>query len=318
MATGRAGLQLTSGGTKVESGDAQPASQEAGPLFRAGPFKFDVKIKPETPKVGENRLIIDLRDQEGNPLSNAQIKAVAEMPAMGAMPAMQAPAQFKEVEPGQYVGAFELSMSGEWPISIQIEKGGMGSQRITFDMATGRPGLQLVSGAAVEDGGGMQAMHAEELPANAVMVDSHRRQLIGVETGKVAYRDLTRTIRAVGQVVYEETKLSEVNLRFNGWVGELRADYVGKDVKRGDVLFTVYGPELLAAQREYLEVLASRSGQPNGLIESARKRLLLFQMTPSQIEELEERGEPLDYVPITAPRSDRFGQYGRNDPDAYR
>jgi Cu(I)/Ag(I) efflux system membrane fusion protein len=146
-------------------------------------------------------------------------------------------------------------------------------------------------------------MQAEEIPANAIMVDSRRRQLIGVETGEVAHQDLTRIIRAVGQVIYDETRLSDVSLRFNGWIGELKADYVGKHVKKGDVLFTVYGPELLAAQREYLEVLRSRSGQSNELIDAARKRLLLFDMTPSQIEELEERGEPVDYVPILAPRS---------------
>ncbi|MBA2492204.1 MAG: efflux RND transporter periplasmic adaptor subunit [Gammaproteobacteria bacterium] len=304
MATGRPGLQLASGGVKVMSAGemSQDAAGASGakPTYRAGPFKFDVTIAPETPRVGENRLIIDLRDSQGKPVSGAQIKAVAEMPAMGAMPPMQAPADFNETEPGRYLGAFALSMSGEWPLSVQIRKGGMGSQRISFDMATGRQGLQVVAGAGAAGQGGMQSM--QEVPANAIRVDSRRRQLIGVETSKVAYRDLTRTIRAVGQVVYDETKLSEVTLRFNGWIGELKADYVGKDVRKGDVLFTVYGPELLAAQQQYLEVLRGRFGQGSRLVEAARKRLLLWDMAPSQIEELEQRGEPLDYVPITAPR----------------
>jgi Cu(I)/Ag(I) efflux system membrane fusion protein len=303
LATGRPGLQLTSGGTRVQSGARGNTSQDAGPMYRAGPFKLDVAIDPKTPQVGKNDLTISLRDQEGNAVFGAQVRAVAEMPAMGAMPAMQAQANFEEAAPGEYVGALELSMSGEWPLSIEIQKARIGSQRVTFDMATGRPGLQVVSGAVAEGEGGMQSMQMEEAPPDTIMVDSQRRQLIGVELGEVAHRDFTRTIRAVGRVIYDERRLSDISLRFDAWIGELHADYVGEPVEKGEVLFRVYGPELLAAQREYLEVLQSRSGQMNGLTDAARKRLLLFDMTPSQIEELESRGEPLDYVPILAPRS---------------
>jgi Cu(I)/Ag(I) efflux system membrane fusion protein len=307
MATGRPGLQLTSGGTKLKSAGSQAASTGGmstdAPRYRAGQFKFDVEVEPETPKVGENRLIIDLQDQEGNPISDAQVKAVAEMPAMGAMPAMQAQADIEETAPGEYVGTFDLSMSGEWPLSIEIQKKGMHGQRVTFDMATGRPGLQIVSGAVAEGQSGMQAMQMEEAPPGSIMVDSQRRQLIGVATGEVAYQDFTRTIRAVGLVTYDERRLSDVNLRFDAWIGALYADYVGEHVSKGEALFTVYGPDLLAAQREYLEVLKSRSDQTTGLVEAARKRLLLFDMTATQIKELESRGEPLDYVPILAPRS---------------
>jgi Cu(I)/Ag(I) efflux system membrane fusion protein len=222
------------------------------------------------------------------------------MPAMGAMLAMQAPAIFDEAAPGRYVGTFKLAIGGAWPLSVQIKKEGIGSQKISFDMATGRPGLQLVSGAVAEAQTGRQV---EPAPPGTIVVDSHRRQLIGVTIGKASYRHLTRDIRAVGQVVYNEPKLSDVTLRFNAWIGELYANYVGKHVKQGDVLFTVYGPELLAAQQQYLEVLRSRSDLSDGLIQAARKRLLLWDMTPSQIDELERRGEPLDYVPILAPRS---------------
>ncbi|MGH8502921.1 MAG: efflux RND transporter periplasmic adaptor subunit [Gammaproteobacteria bacterium] len=309
MATGRPGLQLVSGGVKIAQAGEDHTSQDAAeadagkPTYRAGSFKLSVDLEPRTPRVGKNELTISLRDNQGNPVSDARIRAIAEMPAMGAMPAMQAQASVEETSPGEYVGAFGLSMSGEWPLSIEIQKEGMGSQRVTFDMATGRPGLQVVSGAVAEGQNGMQSMQMEEAPPGTIMVDSQRRQLIGVETGEVEYRDLVRDIRAVGRVIYDETRLSDVNLRFDAWVGELMADYVGKSVKQGEALFTVYGPELLAAQREYLEVLRSRSGQTSGLTEAARKRLLLFDMTLSQIEELESRGEPLDYVPILAPRS---------------
>lgn len=298
MATGRPGLELTSGGVKVESAGMDTNNDE--PKYRAGPFKFDVAVEPKTPQVGANRVVISLDDEKGEPITGAKVHATATMSAMGAMGAMQAAADFEETSPGRYVGVFNLAMSGEWPLSVQIQKAGIGSQTISFDMATGRGGLQLVSGAVAEGQSGMQA---EPAPPGTIMVDSHRRQLIGVKVGKVAYRDLTRSIRAVGQVVYDEPKLSDVTLRFNAWIGELEADYVGKHVKQGEVLFTVYGPELLAAQQQYLEILKSRSGLSDGLIDAARKRLLLWDMTPDQIDELEQRGEPLDYVPIMAPRS---------------
>jgi membrane fusion protein, copper/silver efflux system len=298
MATGRPGLELTSGGTMVQSAGADTDSGE--PKYHSGPFNLDVTVEPKAPQVGKNRLVISLNDEDGKSIARAKIHAQATMPAMGAMGAMQAPVTFKETAPGRYAGTFQLPMSGSWPLSIQIQKEGMGSQTISFDMATGRPGLQIISGAVAADHLGMQAAPT---PPGTIMVDSHRRQLIGVKIGKVTYRDLTRRIRAVGQVVYNESKLSDVTLRFEAWIGELYADYVGKHVKQGDVLFTVYGPELLAAQQQYLEVLKSRSGLTDGLIDAARKRLLLWDMTPAQIDELERRGEPLDYVPIMAPRS---------------
>ena len=92
-------------------------------------------------------------------------------------------------------------------------------------------------------------------------------------------------------------------MRFDAWVGDLKADFVGKEVRRGDMLFSVYSPELLAAQLEYLELLKRRRGRADSFIKAAQKRLLLWDMTSGQIKQLAERGEPLDYVPIMAPRS---------------
>jgi Cu(I)/Ag(I) efflux system membrane fusion protein len=134
-------------------------------------------------------------------------------------------------------------------------------------------------------------------------VDSRRRQLIGVETAEAAIRDLMRSIRAVGQVTYDERLFSQVTLKFDGFIGEVYADYVGTRVEEGQVLFTVYSPDLLAAQREYLEVYARRANTAGSLLEAARQRLLLWDMPPETIEQLEKSGEPQPYVPIRALRS---------------
>jgi Cu(I)/Ag(I) efflux system membrane fusion protein len=112
-------------------------------------------------------------------------------------------------------------------------------------------------------------------------------------------------IRAVGEVTFDERLLSQVALKFDGYIGDLKADYVGTEVTKNQVLFTVYSPELLAAQQEYLETLKRRPtpGDQNGLLGAARQRLALWDMSTQEIKALEQRGEPQDYVPIYAPRS---------------
>jgi len=304
MATGRMGLQLSSGGTRLPSasGSSQPmvnAGDEVLP-YRSGPYQLDVRVQPETPQVGENTLTIRLHAEDGKPLNSASIRAVAEMPAMGTMPAMQAPAEMREVEPGVYRGGFDLSMEGSWPLSLAIQAPGLPERRVSFDLATGRKGLQVASGASQADSA--SAME-EEAPPGTVTLDPARRQLIGVKTAKAQASNLTRTIRAVGRVTYDETRLADVSLKFDAWIGELFVDYVGAPVKQGQKLFTVYGPELLAAQQEYLELKAraGRSDATGTLLAAARKRLALWDMTVTEIQALERRGTPFDYVAIHAP-----------------
>jgi membrane fusion protein, copper/silver efflux system len=75
-------------------------------------------------------------------------------------------------------------------------------------------------------------------------------------------------------------------------------------VTQGQELFTVYSPDLLTAQEEYLEVLKRRrSGTDDPMVQAARQRLRLWDMAPEEIDALERRGTPRDYVPIRAPRS---------------
>ncbi|ADE14801.1 efflux transporter, RND family, MFP subunit [Nitrosococcus halophilus Nc 4] len=273
------------------------------PTYRSGPFRVGVAVEPAAPQVGENRLKVVLEDRKGNPVSGAQIRAVAEMPAMGAMPAMQAPAEMQEIEPGLYQGTFDLPMEGSWPLTLAISASGMADRQISFDMATGRAGLQLTSGATRIDGSGEATL--EEAPPGTVTLDARRRQLIGVETAEAKLVEMVRTIRAVGRVIYDETRLTDVSLKFDAWIGKLYVNYLGAKVQKGQPLFTVYGPELLAAQQEYLEIKrrAGRSDVTQALLEAARKRLSLWDMTPGEIAALERRDVPYDYVPIHAPRS---------------
>jgi len=300
LATDRANMPIAAGGTPIK-GSAQPAADAGGlPRYRAGDLIIAADIEPRTARVGENRLIVEVRDEIGNPVSDVDIDAFAQMPAMGAMPAMRAPADLEQVAPGRYEGSMNLSMRGEWPLTIAIDHPeGREDQRLQFDLATDREGLTIAAGGAPV-GGGATAADA----ANAITIDNRRRQMIGVTTGEVAHRNLTKVVRAVGEVTYDERLLSHITLKFDGYIGDLKADYVGAPVKEGQVLFTVYSPELLAAQEEYLETLKRRQngGADDPVISAVRQRLRLWDMAPSEIETLEDRGVPQDYVPVFAPR----------------
>jgi len=266
------------------------AAQAAGDgeWYSAGPFKTRVEVNPETPKVGKNQVTIWVQDAAGAPVTGAKLEAVAVMPAMGSMPAMYAPAEMAEMEPGRYQGEFEPSMGGEWPLTIKITAAA-GSGEITFDLATGRQGLRCATCGGQADVPG------------TVRVDPERRQLIGITTARVKRKTLRVTLRAAGSVHYDETRLNDVSLKFSGWIGDLYADSLGKAVRKGQPLFTVYSPDLLAAQEEYLETKRRMVNGNGQRLEAARRRLRLWDLGDAHIADLERRGHAQEYVPILAP-----------------
>lgn len=279
--------------------DAAVAMKDDMPRYRAGRLEIGVMTDPGTPRVGNNRLIVEVRDANGAPVST-KIDAYAEMPAMGAMQAMRAPADLKKTGPGRYEGPVNLPMRGEWPLTLEISDLADGDKRLQFDLATDRKGLTIAAGGTPVGGATMLADDA-----NVITIDNRRRQMIGVKTGEATHRNLVMAIRAVGEVTFDERLLSQVALKFDGYIGDLKADYVGTEVTKDQVLFTVYSPELLAAQQEYLETLKRRPkpSNENGLLRAARQRLALWDMSAQEITALERRGVPEDYVPIHAPRS---------------
>ncbi|HET6630580.1 MAG TPA: efflux RND transporter periplasmic adaptor subunit [Woeseiaceae bacterium] len=301
IAAAAAGLAVAAAGgwllfSNPQDGAAIPA-QTGMPRYRAAGLDVGVTIEPEAPRVGENRLIVDVRTPAREPVSGLAIGAYVEMPSMGAMPAMRAPAEMREVAPGRYAGSFDIPVRGPWPLTLSFASPDGAPVRLQFDLATGREGLTLASGA---EAAGSAAAPAEA-DASVITIDNRRRQTIGVETGKAALRKLTKSIRAVGTVTFDERLLSQVTLKFDAFIGDLKADYVGAPVEAGQVLFTVYSPDLLAAQQEYLAMLDRGSG--GTVLAAARQRLRLWDLSDATIAALEKRGTPQAYVPILAPRS---------------
>ena len=147
---------------------------------------------------------------------------------------------------------------------------------------------------------------------SSISVSPGRQQAIGVQLGKAELKDLTKTIRTVGRVTFDETLLHEIHAKFEGYVERLDVNYTGKSVRRGQPLLSIYSPELLATQQEYLLAVRARRqfrGAPNpdvsrgglDLYESARQRLLLWDINPAQIARLEKTGQPMKALTLYSP-----------------
>ena len=134
-----------------------------------------------------------------------------------------------------------------------------------------------------------------------IMINPMKQQLIGVKKYTVQEKKLVKTIRTVGRVEYDERILREVNLKIEGWIERLYANYTGKYVRKGEPLFKLYSPELLNAQEEYL--LATSGRTSSSLKSSAKTKLLLWDISESQINQLEKSKKPTTRIDILSPTS---------------
>ena len=147
-----------------------------------------------------------------------------------------------------------------------------------------------------------------------VSIDPRRQQLIGVRTAPVTREPMRHTLRTVGVVRYDETSLADVNLRLEGWIRDLYVDYTGQPIQRGQPLFTLYSPDLLATQHEYLLALKTRDQMQSSvipeareraeqLVASARQRLALWSLPEEEIRALEEKRQAPEVVVFRSPAS---------------
>lgn len=148
----------------------------------------------------------------------------------------------------------------------------------------------------------------------SIVVDATKRQLLGMKTVEVVRAPLSVSVRTVGRVTYDERLVHHVHTRFTAFVEHVHADFTGKAVTKGEALAALYSPELFATQKEYLLALKaakSLSGSSNpgvsdggrDLLEAARQRLLLWEISPADIEKIEKTGEPQRLVDVYAPIS---------------
>ena len=139
-------------------------------------------------------------------------------------------------------------------------------------------------------------------------------QSIGVRTGQVEYKTINSEIRAMGTVEVDERRVAYVQTRYPGWVKDVFVNATYQFVRKGDPLFTIYSPELVASQQEYLlaKANAGRLGQSSvegvsagadTLLRSAHERLLQWNLSEQDISKLETSGKPLTEFTFASPVS---------------
>ncbi|HAS6054629.1 TPA: efflux RND transporter periplasmic adaptor subunit [Vibrio vulnificus] len=130
-----------------------------------------------------------------------------------------------------------------------------------------------------------------------VKIDPSVENNLGVKTAAVELAKLSPRIETVGYIAFDESQLWQTNVRVSGWVEKLYINAVGEQVKKGDVLFTLYSPELVKAQEELLN--AKRTGR-DGLVKGATERLLSLGVDREQINQVIRRGKASQTIEIKA------------------
>jgi membrane fusion protein, copper/silver efflux system len=170
----------------------------------------------------------------------------------------------------------------------------------------------------------VKKIDAKGIPGRApVDLTAQQQQLINIRVTPVVESDAAQTIRAVGIITYDATRVADVNARVMGWVDQLHADKPGQLVQKDEPLLALYSPDLYSAQKEYLlawervdqkqssvaqgqsaqlkEYLSANRNSAVSLLESARKRLELWEISEEQIKRLEETRTPENTLELVAP-----------------
>ena len=174
------------------------------------------------------------------------------------------------------------------------------------------------------------AMEGHDMSSGSVNVSPEKQQLVGIRTAVAEIRPLVKKIRTVGIVTYDETKVAQVFTKVEGWIDKLYVNYTGKLVEKGQPLFSLYSPDLVATQDEYVlalqakESLASSSLQEiragsASLLEATRRRLSLWDISDEQIAELQKtrQAQEKSYLLLADKRlCDQEGSGSRDAGDA--
>jgi RND family efflux transporter MFP subunit len=185
------------------------------------------------------------------------------------------------------------------------------------DYKSQQPGLNPDTGNDLEP---VYADDASTMPVGTVQITPEKQQLIGVKYDQVEVTGGGRTIRAVGEVAFDETRIQHVHTKVEGWIDKVFVDFTGQQVKRGDPLLTIYSPDMLATQRELLLAVKAKNlmkssalpaayDQSESLLQAARRRLELWDLSETQIDQVLQTGQPIKnitlYSPVTGYVTDR-------------
>lgn len=199
-------------------------------------------------------------------------------------------------DPGSEAAAAPKKQMFQCPMHLQIIQDHPGTCPIC--------GMDLVPMEEVGSSAGIEG-HA------SITIDHERQQLIGLRTEKAVEGPVGGELRALGRVTVDETRVRKVTVKVEGFVEKLFVDFVGKPVAKGQPLFSLYSPEFVSAQREYLLALKTQKALSGGalqqsggdLLDSAKRRLLLWDVPPEAIDRLEKTGEIQKSLTLRSPIS---------------
>ena len=208
------------------------------------------------------------------------------------------------------IGLAGLAMLGVMGIGVRVAFVSMAdSEPGTMADMPGMPGMKMPPQA--EERKGPPSAPTAELPG-VVIIPQERLQTIGVKYEPVARRPLEKLIRTVGRVAVDERRLAKVTIKFHGWIERLFVSAIGDHVKKGQELFTIYSPDLVATQEEYLLALQGRkqlgesefpevARSSQELLEATRHRLHLWDISEDHIRDLERTKQVTKTLPIHSP-----------------
>ena len=162
--------------------------------------------------------------------------------------------------------------------------------------------------------GDTQAGNMQDVPVAPIQLTPQRMQSIGIVLGKVESKSVTSDLRFYGNVEVDERRQAYVQTRFAGWIRKVYADATGNFIGKGQPLFTIYSPDLVSTEQEYLLAKKnSESLQQSGvsgvatgassLFSAAKERLLQWEVSPGEIEKLDQGGKPITDLTIYSPVS---------------
>jgi RND family efflux transporter MFP subunit len=176
----------------------------------------------------------------------------------------------------------------------------------------------------------------EPTSAGLVMIPTDKQAWIGLKTGVAEMRAGVETVRANGRIVIDETRVTRVQTRLEGWIEKVHVDFTGRLVKKGEPMLTLYSPELMASQQEYLLARKAKdtmehspvpgvSHYNSSMVDVARTRLEHhWGMSSAAIDELERTGKPQKSFTLNAPadgfvitRNAYAGQMAKPDMELY-
>src|SRR5579871_6365674 len=170
------------------------------------------------------------------------------------------------------------------------------------------------SGSEAGLAGDLQAGNIQETPLAPFQLTPQRMQSIGVVLGKVESKPVNTELRFYGNVQVDERRQAYVQTRFAGWIRKVYADATGNFIGKGQPLFTIYSPDLVSTEHEYL--LAKKnseslqqskvSGVASGassLFAAAKERLLQWEVSPAEIEKLDRGGKAITDLTVNSPVS---------------